>query len=136
MPRFLKEKKVVILLSGRYAGRKAVIVTPFDEGSTVKPFGHCLVAGIDQYPRKITKRMSEKKIAKRSTIKPFVKVVNYNHVMPTRYSVDVALDKSLVSKAALKDGVAKAKARKEVKSKFLARYKKGTDKWFFQKLRF
>jgi hypothetical protein len=52
------------------------------------------------------------------------------------YSVDVALDKSLVSKASLKDGVAKAKARKEVKSKFLAQYKKGSDKWFFQKLRF
>jgi len=46
------------------------------------------------------------------------------------------LDKALVSKAALKDGVAKAKARKEVKSKFLAQYKKGSDKWFFQKLRF
>merc|ERR1719218_490747 len=123
MGRFLKEKKVVILLSGRYAGRKAVIVTPFDEGSG-KPFGHALVAGIDRYPRKITKRMSEKKIAKKSTIKP------------TRYSVSIDLDKAKVSKAALKDLSAKSKARKEIKSKFTKQYKAGEDKWFFQKLRF
>ena len=79
--------------------------------------------------------MSETKIAKRSTIKPFLKVINYNHIMPTRYTVDVALDKAIVSKAALKDGNVKAKARKEIKAKFLQRYKNGTDNWFFQKLR-
>ena len=36
-------------------------------------------------PLQITKRMPEKKIQKRSSIKPFFKVVNYSHVMPTRY---------------------------------------------------
>merc|ERR1712150_429294 len=38
-------------------------------------------------------RQIPKKVAKRSKIKPFIKVVNYNHLMPTRYSVDVALNK-------------------------------------------
>jgi hypothetical protein len=45
------------------------------------------VAGIDRYPRKITKSMGEKKIAKRSLMKPFVKRVNFTHMMPTRYQV-------------------------------------------------
>jgi hypothetical protein len=30
-------------------------------------------------------------IAKRSKVKPFLKLVNYSHVMPTRYSVDAAM---------------------------------------------
>ena len=45
------------------------------------------VAGIDRYPRKITKAMDEKKVAKRSLMKPFIKAVNYTHMMPTRYQV-------------------------------------------------
>ena len=32
MRKFLIEKKVVIILSGRYAGKKAVIVKSFDDG--------------------------------------------------------------------------------------------------------
>jgi len=39
-----------------------------------KPFGHALIAGIDRYPRKVTKRMSKRKIKLRSKIKPFIRV--------------------------------------------------------------
>ena len=70
----MKAGKVILLLGGRYAGRKAVIVKPSDEGTTDKPFSHALVAGIDRYPRKVTKKMSKKKVSKRSKIKPFLKV--------------------------------------------------------------
>ena len=89
MGKFLKPGKVVIILAGRYAGRKAVIVKTFDEGSSSRRFGHCLVAGIDKYPRKLTKSMSKAKTAKRSAIKPFVQFINFNHVMPTRYQTDL-----------------------------------------------
>ena len=57
----------------------------YDDGSTEKPYGHALVAGIDRYPRDVVKRMSKKKIKQRSKVKAFVKVFNYNHLMPTRY---------------------------------------------------
>ena len=67
---------VVLVLSGRFAGRKAVIIKPNDEGTSEKPFGHALIAGVDQYPRKVTKRMGKKKMVKRSKIKPFLKVIN------------------------------------------------------------
>merc|ERR1719453_1477244 len=84
----IKPGKVVIVLSGRYAGKKAIVVKTFDEGSKERPFGHCLVAGIDRYPLKVTREMSKKKIEKRSHIKPFLKYVNFNHIMPTRYTVN------------------------------------------------
>ena len=75
MGKIMKAGKVILLLGGRYAGRKAVVVKPSDEGTTDKPFSHALVAGIDRYPRKVTKKMSKKKVAKRSKIKPFLKVM-------------------------------------------------------------
>merc|ERR1711971_883188 len=98
MGKFLKSGKVV--LGGRFAGRKAVIVKNHDDGSSEKPYGHALVAGIDRYPRKVTKRMSKRRIKQRSKLKAFVKVFNYNHLMPTRYSVDVSIDKAVVNKDA------------------------------------
>lgn len=55
-----------------------------DDGTADRPYSHALVAGIDRYPRKVTATMGKKKIAKRSKIKAFVKVFNYNHLMPTR----------------------------------------------------
>uniref|UniRef100_A0A9J7XMF1 Large ribosomal subunit protein eL27 n=1 Tax=Cyprinus carpio carpio TaxID=630221 RepID=A0A9J7XMF1_CYPCA len=86
MGKFMKPGKVVMVLAGRYAGRKAVIVKNIDDGTSDRPYSHALVAGIDRYPRKVTTTMGKKKIAKRSKIKAFVKVFNYNHLMPTRYA--------------------------------------------------
>nr|ABZ04238.1 ribosomal protein rpl27 [Lineus viridis] len=136
MGKFMKSGKVVLVLNGRFAGRKAVIVKNYDEGTSEKPYGHALVAGVDRYPRKVTKRMGKKKIKQRSKIKAFVKVYNFNHLMPTRYSVDVNLEKSLVNKDSFRDPALKRKARREVKGKLEERYKTGKNKWFFQKLRF
>ena len=76
--------QVVIILYGRYAGKKAVIVRNYDEGTSSKPYPHAIVAGIERYPLKVHKSMGQKKIAKKSTLKPFIKTINYNHLMPTR----------------------------------------------------
>lgn len=43
------------MLAGRYAGRKAIVVKPFDEGSENRKFGHAIVAGIDRYPRRVSR---------------------------------------------------------------------------------
>ena len=122
-PKFLKAGKVVILLTGRQAGKKALIVKTFDDGTQDRPYGHCLVAGIMKYPLKVTKPMSEKKIAKRSKIKPFLKCVNYTHIMPTRYSLECEL-KSVVTAdiVAGSNQTAKQNARKEVKKMFEDKY--------------
>merc|ERR1719345_589615 len=132
MGKFLKEKKAVIILSGRYAGKKAIIVKQFDEGDTQRPYGHALVAGIERQPLKVTKSMSSKAVTKRSQ----VKAINYNHLMPTRYSVDIPIDKTIVVKGCVKDAATKKEARAEIKKKFEERFKTGQNAWFFSKLRF
>lgn len=135
MGKIMKSGKVVLVLSGRYAGRKAIVMRTFDDGTSDKQYGHALVAGIDRYPRKVTKRMGKAQLKKRSKIKPFLKVLNYNHLMPTRYSVpDVSSDK--LSVRDLKDPMKRKKYRFQVRVKFEERYKTGKNKWFFSKLRF
>ena len=51
-PAAAQPNKVVVVLNGRYAGHKAVVVKNFDEGTTSRPYGHALVCGIANYPRK------------------------------------------------------------------------------------
>merc|ERR1711916_28573 len=135
MPKFLKTSKVVIILHGRYAGKKAVIVKNYDDGDGTYPFGHALVAGVERPPLKVTRSMSQKRIAKRSKVKPFIKLINYNHLMPTRYSLDVDL-KQVVNKEHLRDVSRKRAARKDLKKVFEERYNTGRNKWFFSKLAF
>merc|ERR1711924_286308 len=50
MVKFLKNNKVVILLTGRYAGKKAVIVRNYDDGTSSRPYGHALVVWPVQVP--------------------------------------------------------------------------------------
>ncbi|KMZ70830.1 60S ribosomal protein L27 [Zostera marina] len=135
MVKFLKQNKAVIILQGRFAGRKAVIVKNFDDGTRERPYGHCLVAGIAKYPKKVIRKDSAKKTAKKSRVKVFIKVVNYNHIMPTRYTVDVDL-KDVVSMDVFKSNDGKVTALKETKARFEERFKTGKNKWFFSKLRF
>lgn len=34
---------------------QAIVVKAFDDGSKQRPFGHCLVAGVDRAPLKVTR---------------------------------------------------------------------------------
>lgn len=136
--KFLKSGKAVIVLNGRFAGKKAVILKSFDEGekSTNKRFGCALIVGIERAPLKVTRSMSAKKVSRRSRIKTFMKVVNYNHLMPTRYSFDVEGLKGAANAEVLADPSKKKEARLQAKKLLEERYKTGQNKWFFTKLRF
>ncbi|KAF9149137.1 hypothetical protein BG015_009069 [Linnemannia schmuckeri] len=216
MPRFLKPSKVVVILNGRYAGKKAVIhllssrdhpltiyntrEQPFDRltafewlirryhagtdghklqteaaaklsstsfnehdeprhqystkrtkrqilntvlsshwkgfGSKERGYGHAIVAGVERYPLKITKNMGKKRVAKRSKVKPFIKIVNYNHMMPTRYGLELESLKSAVTLDSFKEPSQREEAKKAIKKLFEERYNSGKNKWFFTKLRF
>ncbi|KAI8830454.1 60S ribosomal protein L27 [Chytriomyces hyalinus] len=135
MVKFLKSGKVVLVLSGRFAGRKAVIVKNYDEGTGSKPYPHAVIAGIERYPLKITKGMGQKRIAKRSRVKPFIKSINYNHILPTRYNLDLDL-KSVVTAESFKEPSQRVTSKKAIKKLLEERYNSGKNKWFFQKLRF
>jgi large subunit ribosomal protein L27e len=135
--------KVVIVLAGRHAGKKAVVVKTFDEGNSDKRFSHCLIAGLARGPRKITKSMNKAKVAK--TMKPFIKYINVRHIFPTRYVVDLDLKKA-VDEADLVDAERKVDVKKNLKKLFSDRYlnqkevssekKAQGSTYFFQKLRF
>ena len=140
----IKSGKVVIVTAGRFAGRKAVVVKTSEEGNQSKKFGHALVAGIDRYPRKVTRAMGKKKAEKRSKVKPFIKIVNFSHLMPTRYSVDIDLKKAVDENSLNENN--RATSRKAVKKIFEERYRSATanksekkaagTSYFFSKLRF
>merc|ERR1712226_1279662 len=120
MVKVYKQGRVVILLTGK----KAIVIKSNDDGTQDRPYEHALVAGIERYPRKVTKKMSKKKIARRSKIKPFIRVINLKHVMPTRYTAtDIQFDKVKVNKETLKDPGRRRKARNAVKVKLEERYK-------------
>merc|ERR1712160_231937 len=143
----IKSGKVVIILAGRHAGKKAVVVKNVEDGnSDDKRFSHCLVAGIARGPRKVTRGMSKKKVEKRSrTMKPFVKYMNVRHIFPTRYVVDMDLKKA-VDEADLVDAEKKVDVKKTLKKIFEDRYlnqkavtsekKAAGSSYFFQRLRF
>jgi len=136
MGKIMKQGKIVLVLSGKHAGKKAVVVKTNDDGTSDKEYSHALVAGIARFPRKITRKMSKKDRKKRMKIKPFIKVYNYNHLMPTRYMADIQFDSKAVNKDAVKDPAKRSTARREIKSKFEERYAEGKNSWFFTKLPF
>ncbi|CEF97804.1 Ribosomal protein L27e [Ostreococcus tauri] len=135
MVKFLKPGKVVVVLAGRYAGKKAVIVKNVDDGNSAHPYGHALVCGLSTIPRKVTKKMDEKKQAKRSKCKTFIKNINYSHLMPTRYTLDVNF-KDVVTSDVLDNATKKVAAQKEAKKLLEERFKTGKSRWFFTRLAF
>lgn len=111
-----------------------MIIQPVDTGNKTHPYGHALVAGIERYPAKITRRMSKARQEKRSKIKPFVKVVNYNHLMPTRYTLELEGLKGALTSDTFKEVSQREDAKKTVKKTLEERYTSGKNRWFFTPL--
>lgn len=128
MPKFLKPGKVALVTRGRFAGKKVVIVLPVDNGSKAHPFPHAIVAGVERYPLKVTRSMSEKRVTKRSKVKPFIKVINYNHLMPTRYALELETLKGVVSAETFKEPTQRREAKITIKKAFEERYTSGKNK--------
>lgn len=149
MGRFIRQGRVVILTTGRYAGKKAVVVKTFDDGNAERGFPHALVAGIEKAPLFVTRKMHEEKQKRRLRVKPFVKYVNYQHIMPTRYLVSGEIDLKGVVTDERMSKVAERKAlKKELRNLLTEKYtsqaqpKKGEKgltahtSFFYAKLRF
>jgi hypothetical protein len=78
--------------------------------------------------------MSKTKQAKRSKVKPFIKVINYNHLMPTRYTLELEGLKGVVSADTFKEVSQREEAKKTVKKALEERYTSGKNRWFFTPL--
>ena len=152
--------QVAIVLQGRQAGKKVVVIKQVDDGTKERPYPHATVAGIERYPRKVTRRMGAKKIKKRSKVKPFIKVrqkylslvapyallteqnttillqvINYSHLFPTRYALELEGLKGVVSSDTFKEPSQRENSKKTIKKLFEDRYVSGKNKWFFTPLR-
>jgi large subunit ribosomal protein L27e len=136
MVKVYKPGKVAIVLQGRQAGKKVVVLKQLDEGTKDRPYPHAIVAGIERYPRKVTKRMGAKKLLSRSKVKPFIKVVNYSHLFPTRYALELESLKGTVGSDTFKEPSQREDAKKTIKKQFEEKYTAGKNKWFFTALRF
>jgi large subunit ribosomal protein L27e len=80
--------------------------------------------------------MGKKRMDKRSKVKPFIKIVNYNHLMPTRYTLELEGLKGAVSHDTFKEVSQREEAKKNVKKALEERYTSGKNRWFFTPLRF
>jgi len=79
--------------------------------------------------------MSKARQAKRSKVKPFIKVVNYNHIMPTRYTLELEGLKGVVTNETFGEVSQREEAKKTVKKALEERYQSGKNRWFFTALR-
>lgn len=88
-------------MTGKYAGKKAIILKSHEEGTKDRPYSHLIVTGVDRYPKKITKDMGKTKVEKKSRFSVFVKTINSNHVMPTRYCTKLDVDMRKIDSKAI-----------------------------------
>ena len=79
--------------------------------------------------------MSKTRQAKRSKVKPFIKTINYNHLMPTRYTMELEGLKGVVTNDTFKEVSQREDAKKNVKKALEERYTSGKNRWFFTPLR-
>jgi large subunit ribosomal protein L27e len=80
--------------------------------------------------------MGKKRMEKRSKVKPFVKLINYNHLMPTRYTLELEGLKGVITNDTYMSVSQKGDAKKNVKKALEERYQSGKNRWFFTPLRF
>ena len=139
----MKAGKVVVMLTGRFAGCKAVVLKVQESSDDRKAKGAkgrntLVVCGLAETPKSVTKKLlsanakltGDQKIAadravnRRSRVKTFVKQVNFTHVMPTRYNVDLheELAQKLVGEEALKGPEERRTARKAFKEVLEKKY--------------
>ena len=104
-----------------------------------------MLVGIARNPRDVKRRINKKKFIKKTGVKTFVKYVNQNHVIPTRFVV-TEFDFKDLKDDVLKTAETKKAARKDIRKKFTETYrnlpnpktndKAHTVRFFFSRLRF
>mmetsp|Transcript_19161 Transcript_19161/g.39090 ORF Transcript_19161/g.39090 Transcript_19161/m.39090 type:complete len:150 (-) Transcript_19161:877-1326(-) len=144
-----KNGRVVLILNGKFSGHKALIINNSEKKFSNDP-KNLVLLGIKTYPKKITRKMLKNKIDKRSKIRTFVKIMNKNHVFPTRYVMDFeTYHKEIIEKKVEEIFDSKKNSTKEKSSGtlnkfhffpldniFMQKYFSGKNKWFFTPLKF
>ena len=135
MVKFYKPGKVVLVLNGRYAGKKGIIIKSNYESVRDRKYPHCIVVGLSKGPRKPTKKNiaklqarlkklesakdSSEKINSLKSFGVFIKTYNMSHLLATRYQVkeDFGVPKILEKLDNLEKQVKEDKAALDAKEK-------------------
>ena len=137
MVKFYKPGKIVVVLNGRFAGRKGVIVKSNYESVKDRKYPHCMVVGLSKGPKKPTKKNIAKMQAQikklessdkenaADTVKRlksfgiFIKTYNMSHLLATRYTLkdDLSIAKSVAKIDELDKKIKEDKAAVENKEK-------------------
>jgi large subunit ribosomal protein L27e len=132
--------RFVIILNGRHAGKKALVLTAYKQPTEDRKYPHAVVLGIEKPPKKLTQDMPQEALVKRTQIKCFVKTVNFNHVLLTRH---VLKDDDFWSKVkvdaivtALADPAEKKSVIEGVANVLRQKYLNNKFPWFFKPLQF
>ena len=128
------------MLQGRHAGKKALVLAAYPEPTEDRKFPYAVVMGIEKYPKKVSKDMTQEQLVKKTQVKVFVKAVNFNHIMLTRHTLkDEDLFKKIsVEKVvgSLKDVAAKKQVLEEASKVLRQKYLNNKMSWFFKPLQF
>jgi len=138
--------RIVLVLNGRHAGKKGIIIENTSQSTGISS-NNIIVLGIKNFPKQINRKQINKVLKKKSNIKVFFKTLNKNHILPTRYFVDLGTDQQeLISKVSC--NLLKLKSNEkyfvdtttelnwQVNNIFIDKYFSGKNKWFFKKLKF
>ena len=123
-----KQNMIVVITNGRLAGKKAVVLGEVDEHTIV-------VAGVNRIPAKSEDYMPAWQQRKNAKFLTFIKKINMNHVLATRYKADIGL-----SKVSLKDAVESIESRQaangEANKIMKNAFEESKSKWLFTTLKF
>ena len=137
MVKFYKPGKIVVILNGRYAGKKGVIVKSNYESVKDRKYPHCMVVGLSKGPKKPTKKNIAKmqaqieklessdkensadKVKRLKSFGIFIKTYNMSHLLATRYTLkdDLSIAKSVAKIDELDKKIKEDKAAVENKEK-------------------
>lgn len=121
---------VVLLLKGRYAGKKAVVVGEIHEDSGRQCV---MIAGISKAPSQVSENMTDAQRKRRSDMGVFVKKMNIRHLMATRHKVESFFRKVSLP-AEYTDIAQRRAAEKEVKKELQRIYTVNAQHWMFKKI--
>ena len=77
-----KPNMIVVVTSGRLAGKKAVVLKQLDDN-------HLIISGISRIPKESEEYLSSWEKRKNSKFLTFIKKINLRHLVATRYKADV-----------------------------------------------
>ena len=137
----LAQGRFVIILKGRQAGKKAIVLSVSESGTNERKYDHALVLGIEKAPKKLTKGMPQETLVKHTKVKTFIKTINVNHLLITRHSVkadDDLWNKVKVADIAnsLNDPEQKKKIRDTQNEVFRQKFLNNKLTWLFKPLHF